>query len=263
MNSGQPLSPTPITRGNILSQARQAYRREGLYYLIRSSPKFLLDGCHTTVPNYFWLWYYKTFKSKETFEFQGNVYHYVFDAYCPTWKNERAAVIPIAWNIIEKYRQQKKRILEVGNMLSFVFKVDHDILDKYEVMEGVINEDVVDFNPSKQYDLIISLMTLQWVGFKETPQDSTKFLYAIENLKRILAEGGEIVVIHGLGENQEIDKLIKNGKVRFNHRFYLKRISDYKFREANWEEVKDLEYDQSIPTANGIIIGIIKNDGST
>jgi hypothetical protein len=87
-------------------------------------------------------------------------------------------------------------------------------------------------------------------------------LYAIENLKRILAEGGEIVVIHGLGENKEADKLLRSCALRFDHRFYLKRILDYKFREANWEEVKDLEYDRSTPTANGIFIGIIKNAGS-
>jgi hypothetical protein len=108
--------------------------------------------------------YYRIFRSKETFEFQGNAYHYLFNAYCPTWKNERAAILPIAWNILQKYRQQKKRILEVGNVLSYVFEVDHDILDKYEITGGVINEDVVDFNPSKRYDLI----TMGWLQRNST-----------------------------------------------------------------------------------------------
>jgi hypothetical protein len=52
-------------------------------------------------------------------------------------------------------------------VLSYYFKVDHDILDKYEIIDGVINEDVVDFNPLKRYDLIISILSLPSVGWYE------------------------------------------------------------------------------------------------
>ena len=50
-------------------------------------------------------------------------------------------------------------------MLSYYFQVSHDILDKYEIVEGIINEDVVDYKSSKKYDLIISVLTLtrSWV----------------------------------------------------------------------------------------------------
>ena len=44
-------------------------------------------------------------------------------------------------------------LLEIGNVLSHYFKWDHDVVDKYEKVEGVINEDVVDFRPSKKYDI--------------------------------------------------------------------------------------------------------------
>jgi SAM-dependent methyltransferase len=238
----------------ILLQARQAYRRKGLYYIIRIGIKMALD-----LPKvYFWLWYYKTFKSSETFEFQGNTYRYLFHPYCTSWKNERAIVIPIIWDIVKRNKEQKKRILEVGNVLSYVFYVNHDVLDKYEIKDGIINEDVVDFNPSNQYDLIVSIFTLHLVGWYETPRNPVKSLRAIENLKRILAAGGQMIVVHPLGQNQEMDDLLKKGVLQFNSQYFFKRISNYKWIQVQWEDIKDVKYDDSIPTANGLVIGIFE-----
>jgi hypothetical protein len=258
MNSEQPLRSTRITRGNIISQIKSAYKYRGLYYIISSAPRYAKSLLFTTIPNCFCLWYYDLFRSSETFEFQGNSYHYLFHAYCPTWKNERAAVIPIAWSMIEKYRRKNKEILEIGNTLSYIFKIDHDVVDKYEIMDGVMNVDVVDFNSSKKYGLIISILTLQGVGLNESPPEPTKVLRAIENLKRHLAHEGEIVVIHGFGENKDMDKLISMGSLRFDKSFFLKRVSNYKWKETTWDDVKDTTYDHSIPTANGVVIGIIE-----
>jgi hypothetical protein len=222
----------------------------------------LVETCLTAFPNYCVLYYYKAFKSSETFEFQGKIYHYLFDAYCPTWKNERAAMTPIVWDMIQRYRKQNKRVLEVGNMLSYVFEVDHDILDKYEIVEGVINEDVVDFNPSKQYDLIVSIFTLQVVGLDESPREPTKGIRAMQNLKRLLSPGGRMVVLHVLGHNYEMDELLKKGSMQFDKQFYLKRTSQYKWKETTWDDVKDSTYDYSIPTGNGVVIGIIEKSFS-
>jgi hypothetical protein len=243
--SKQPLLPIKIRKGNVLSIARSAYKDKGLYYFIRTVPKYLLEVC---------------IKSSETFDFQGNTYHYLFHTYCTTWKNERAAIIPIAWEIVKKYQEQNKKILEIGNVMSYYYHVNHDILDKYEIVDRVINEDVVDFNPSKLYDLIISLFTLQGVGLDESPREPAKILRAIENLKKILASDGQIIVIHVLGAHKEVDELLKNGILKFSSQFYLKRISDYKWKEAKWNDVKDLGYVHSIPTANGVVMGVIKND---
>src|ERR687898_829021 len=184
MNAEHPLKPIRITKGNIISQVKFTYKYKGPYYMIAALPRYAKSLFFTILPNYFCLLYYRLFRSSETFEFQGNTYHYLFHTYCVTWKNERAAVIPISWNIIQKYRQQNKRILEVGNTISYVFEVDYDILDKYEITEGVINEDVVNCNPPKQYDLIVSIFTLQIVGLDESPREPTKGIRGIQNLKR-------------------------------------------------------------------------------
>jgi hypothetical protein len=171
-------------------------------------------------------------------------------------------MIPIVLEIVQKYRQQNKEVLEVGNMLSYVFKADHDILDKYEVAEGVINEDAVDFDPPKQYDLIVSIFTLQVIGLDEAPQEPAKGFRAMQNLKRLLAPSGRMIILHALGHNYEMDELLKNGEMKFDKQFYLKRITDYKWKEAIWDDVKDLTYDYSTPTANGVVIGIIEKSSS-
>ena len=252
-----------IKKVSLISQAIKAYKRKGLRYVIWVSV--------INITRYLFTWYYRRFRSSEHFKFQGNTYHYFFHPYVTTWKNERAAIIPIIWNIVRKSREQEKRILEVGNVLSYYFKVDYDILDKYEIMKGAINEDVVDFNPLKPYDLIISIFTMSSVGWYEdiearrtgtsspsvSPQDSNKVLQAINNLKKHLAPGGQIVVVHDLGYNPAMDNLLKSGQLRFDKHYYLKRISGYRWKEVEGLDLNEVKYDKSIPSANEVLIGVI------
>jgi hypothetical protein len=257
---------TYIKKASLVSQALKAYKRKGLNHVVWASA--------VTISRYLLACYYSKFRSSEEFKFHENTYRYLFHPYVTTWRNERAAVIPIIWDIVRKSREQEKRILEVGNVLSYYFKVDHDILDKYEIMDGVINEDVVDFNPLKGYDVIISIFTLSSIGWYEdiearrtgtdspraSPPDPKKVLHAINNLNRHLAPGGQIVVVHDLGYNPEMDKLLKSGELRFDKHYYLKRISGYKWKEVDGLNLNEVKYDKSIPSANEVLIGIINKN---
>jgi hypothetical protein len=52
------------------------------------------------------------------------------------------------------------------------YAVDHDIVDKYESAPGVINKDIVTFKlEGKKYELMISISTLEDVGWNGTPRD--------------------------------------------------------------------------------------------
>jgi len=251
------------TKVSLVSQAIKAYKRKGLFYVVRLSA--------ITIFWYLLAWYYRKLRSSEEFRFHGNTYRYLFHPYVTTWRNERAAVIPIIWDIVKKSYEQDKRILEVGNVLSYYFKVNHDILDKYEIIDGVINEDVVDFNPLERYDVIISIFTLVVVGWSEdieayrtgansprvSPRDPNKVLRAINNLNRLLAPGGQLVVFHPFGLNPAMDKLLKSGELRFDKHYYLKRISGYRWKEVDGLDLNEVKYDKSIPTANEVLIGLI------
>jgi hypothetical protein len=247
-----------ITKGNILSKAKNLYKREGFWPLARISFSFLKEICLVTIPNNIWYLRHKIFESSETFEFEGKTYHYFFHPYCTTWGNERTVAVPILWNLVKRYEAKGKNILEVGNMLSYYFKVRHDILDKYEITEGVINEDVVDYKSPKKYDLIISVLTLPEVGWYESPRDPTKTICALQNLKTLLSPGGEIAVAMGLGINPEFDKSLGNKTIEFEKQGYLRHLKGYKWQESDLEDVMSIKYDKSVPTANAVMVGIIQ-----
>ena len=191
------------------------------------------------------------------FEFNGRKYHYFYSLYGSTWRTERSVEIPIIWEYVKSSRNAQERILEVGNVLSYRFKVSHDILDKYEKIDAVINQDIVDYNPNYKYDLIVTISTLEHVGYDEDIREPRKIITALDNLKRLLNDGGKLVVTLPLGQNTEMDKLITNKEITFDKIFYMVRE-----KKNMWKQVKEVDpisitYNERIESANAIIIGII------
>ena len=243
----------------LLRRARDISRKKGIYYVCWAGSKRFLTQLKNTSEYY----YYKAFKSSAFFTFQKERYKYFYHKYNPTWRNERAVEIPIIWRTVRKY--EGKNILEVGNVLSNYFPVKHDVIDKYEKAENVITQDAADFHPAKKYDLIVSISTLEHVGWDENPSDHKilnepdTVLRAIENLKGLLALEGTLVITLPLGYNPCLDKLLKSDQTKFGRRFCLKRVSkDNKWIEASWEDIKNAKYNSPFPAANGLLIGIIK-----
>jgi len=207
--------------------------------------------------------YFKAFKSQSVFELDGHKYKYFY--MLPSnkdWLHERCVEIPIVWRLVNKYHG--KEILEVGNVLSNYFHISHDVLDKYEHADGVINEDVVGYKPSKKYDLIVSISTLEHVGFEETPPESKKIVRAIDNLKSLLVLGGELVVTLPVGfynhehRIHELCGLISDGTIKFDKLYCLKRKARVKWVESTWDNVKDLKFNSPFPAANGLLVGYIR-----
>jgi SAM-dependent methyltransferase len=153
-----------------------------------------------------------------------------------------------------------KRILEVGDVLAHYYSANWDILDKYERGKGIINEDIIDFKPSKKYDLIISISTLEHVGFNEEIKDPTKTLKAINNLKKnCLNVGGKCIITMPIGYNPHMDEMLFNRDLKFDEKIFLKRIS----RKNEWKEVGENQaryskYGKPFNAANSIVIGIIQ-----
>jgi SAM-dependent methyltransferase len=239
------------------SKVKKVSKEKGIYYVINSVIKRSLNWLKIS----FWYYYYKIFKSRETFTFEGKTYHYFYHKYNTTWRNERAVEIPIIWKIVKEYYNDQKRILEIGNVLSHYFTVNHTIVDKYEKRQNVINEDVINFQSPKKYDLIISISTLEHIGWDmgET-RNPIKILQAIENCRNCLSPSGKMVVTLPLGYNPILDKLLKNGKIKFSKQYYLKRISqDNKWKETEWNECHNEKYDFTHHSAKVLIIGIYYN----
>jgi hypothetical protein len=165
--------------------------------------------------------------------------------------------LPIAWNRVREV--DPARVLEVGNVLSHYFPARHQVLDKYERAAGVINEDVVDFSPGRSYDLIVSVSTLEHVGWDEDePRDPPKVLRAIDRLRELLTDRGELFVTLPQGWNEELDRFIADGRVPFAERRALKRISaDGCWAEIPPSELEGIAYGSPFPNANGVTVGVI------
>lgn len=201
----------------------------------------------------------KFFSEKKTFDLRTGTYRYFFHPYQETYRNERIVEVPIIRKMLED--QGQLQILEVGNVLSHYFPVRHDIVDKYEKGRGVINQDVVDYRPPKKYGLIVSISTLEHIGWDETPREPKKISRAIQNLKKLLAPGGRIILTIPIGYNPELDALLDSSELKFSEAHYLKRISrSNEWIETDWDSIKSLRFDDPFPNANGLVIGIIRMD---
>ena len=247
-------------KARALSKARRVARNKGIRYVVEEGFRRIQRRLSLS----FWCNYYRFFKSRKTFTFQRNKYKYFYHKYNTTWRNERAVEIPIVWDIVKK---NKGTVLEVGNVLSHYFTFQHDIVDKYEKEEGIINIDIVDIGPSKKYDLIVSISTMEHVGWDENPSDSKKILSenkkiinAIEKLKGLMNPYGKIVVTMPLGYNLDLDKFLRSGDLKFTKQFFLKRVSkDDRWVETEWKDLENVKFNSPFPFANGLIIGVIEN----
>jgi len=253
-----------------ISKIAKAYCEKGPSHLITKGKNYVCNKISTILCKLFCF-------TRGYFKFRGKKYRYFCHGYNTTWLNERTIEIPIIWKIVKQYKD--KEILEVGNVLSHYFPVQHDVVDKYEKAAGVINEDIVNFQSPKKYDLIVSISTLEHLDYDEDPREpiwkqnrdapiyeSTKILRAIQNLKRLLVPGGKMVITLPLGYNPIVDKLVANNKLSLsegkmqNAIYYLKRAHRVnKWKEATMNECQEIKYDFVYHFARAIIIVVYYN----
>lgn len=200
---------------------------------------------------------YKLLKSSNTFQLNKRIYKYFFNRYNFTWRNERAIEIPI---ILGYLGRDKGEVLEIGNVLSHYIPVNHDIVDKYEKDINVINKDAETFKSKKKYKLIISISTIEHIGWDgKEKKDKLKIERVIKNLKSLLARNGTIIFTSPVGYNPFLDNIIKKNKIKYSAVYYCKRISrDNKWIQTTADEVKDTKYNSPFPHANAIYLILIK-----
>ncbi len=122
----------------------------------------------------------------------------------------------------------------------------------------MLNQDVVDFNPPRPYRLIVTISTLEHVGWDETPREEQKVRRAIEHLKSLLEPGGRLVATIPLGYNPGLDRFLDTDRAGFDRLGGLKRLSMTRWAEAGWEELRGARYDHPWPCANGLVIAAFR-----
>lgn len=196
-----------------------------------------------------------------SFRFDGKRYGYMFHPYGTTLVSERIVEVPIALEALRAHAGM--RVLEVGNVLSHYAECSHSVLDKYEKADGCINEDILDYHPAQRFDFVVSVSTVEHIGWNEFEREPEKAVRALEHMKRLLAPGGSMLVTIPLGYNEYLDRYLRSDRCLFRKMSFLMRSSP----RNQWVQVPAgvafaAKYGSPYPFANGLVIGYATNEGA-
>ncbi len=203
-------------------------------------------------------------KKASTFLFNNEEYKYFYHDYNNTWCNERSVEIPIIKRIVD---DADGEVLEVGNVLPHYFPSNHRVVDKYEKGLRVTNEDIVSFDSSSKFGLIVSISTFEHIGWDERPRNPSKIREAISKVRMLLKKGGEAWLTMPYGQNEWLDKSIVSGALELDESYYMKRIGlDNSWMQCTLDDVllksyiSPIEWEPSLdsyPYSNAIVIASI------
>jgi hypothetical protein len=183
-----------------------------------------------------------------TYTLDGTEYGYFHDRYSDTSLSERAVELPVALSM----SRRGGRVLEVGNVLGhYLSTPDHLVVDKYDRRPGVVNEDIVSF-VGGPFDLILSISTVEHIGWDEAPRDLGKAVRAVEHMATLLAPGGEMLITVPVGYNRFLDDAIVDGRVRPNRSAWLVRSGARHWREGSAPEALATVYGWPQAGANAV-----------
>lgn len=193
-------------------------------------------------------------RARERFELLGHELPYTLTRYNSSFRNERREVSVARWFLNQG---AVGRMLEVGNVLGHYGIEGHDVLDRYETIRGVINEDIVEFAPVEPYDTIVSISTLEHVGWDETSRVPERSIAAFDNLEALTNQQGRILVTIPIGYNARLDAAIESRRVSMPVQTMLRRTDgDNHWVETSFEEGLKCRYDTPFNNANAVYVGM-------
>ena len=187
-----------------------------------------------------------------TFRFAGRAFPYCRGRQSWNWLNERAVEVPIGEAAVRE--APGPRILEVGNVLGHYASTTHDVVDRYERGTGLRNVDVFDVDGS--YDLIVSISTIEHIGWDERPVDPDRAAAAVRHLQSCVADGGSTLITVPVGYHPELDRAIVAGALAFDD----VRALGCAYPAAVWSEVdpravlNTARYDRLLYRADAVLV---------
>lgn len=167
---------------------------------------------------------------------------YLDHPYNVTAENERSIEVPIALAWLDAVlpvplsaRDYQPRLLEVGNVLrNYPFApralwtpppqrrrhapLTHPRLERWDVVDltdpgpGVLNVDVHEFDPVHLYDAILSVSTVEHVGW-DVDGDPDAARQAIDLMRSWLRQNGRMLVTFPIGHHPHLDEWAADGFV--------------------------------------------------
>jgi hypothetical protein len=190
---------------------------------------------------------------KRTFPFKGRQLPLFYHRYNITWANERMVELPIARHYLSAAGPD---VLEIGNVTSHYQTITHPVLDKFEKAPGVINEDILAYETSRRFDLILSISTFEHIGFDDDDKDPSgaRIAGAIERTRRFLKPGGRLVVTAAPGYNPAFERNFADGRLRPDALVCLKRRQRFTWEECSIVEAARTPYHRPFPFGNAVVV---------
>lgn len=180
-------------------------------------------------------------KQPSEFAFGTERLPYLYSDFNHAWGTERTVEVPVIWSRVQRTRPSG--VLEVGNVLSHYYPTSHLVVDKYETAPGVINQDITEYVPERPMDLIVSISTVEHIGWDDVPRDRRKLAETLERFRSWLAPSGEAWVTVPIGYNRWLDEKIASGTLGDCRRFFLRRVSfDNRWEECSYGNLSRVRY---------------------
>ena len=193
---------------------------------------------------------------ERTVVFRGEPIPLVYARHNVTWANERCVELALARRFLAGIPAE--RILEVGNVTPHYFAGGHTVVDKYE--PGALQVDIVDFEPDRRFDLILSISTFEHIAFDEAggPEEpdavADKIRAALDRCLGSLAPGGTFVITVPVGYNPALDAMVAADGLGSDRATWFKRFPGRHWREVGREEGLRCRYGSPYAFANAIML---------
>ena len=192
------------------------------------------------------------------FKFAGKTYEYRRDdLQCQL--GERCVEVPIVLDMLSKYKG--RNILEVGNVLrKYDSSLEHIVIDKHEKGD-CLNIDVIDYQPPELPDVILSVSTIEHIGYDMGEElNPDKLIQFFEWANKVLPVGGEFIFTIPIGYNTYLDSILKAkdtiGKLYFSRKQALRRVT----QDNQWEQTVldwSAKYGSPFEYGNMVFIGVM------
>ena len=170
---------------------------------------------------------------------------------------ERGMEVPIVLDWMVPFKGTN--ILEVGNVLrKYDQSFDQVVIDAHEKGD-CINIDVLEYEPKEKPDLIVSVSTIEHIGYDMGEvMNPDKTIQFFEWVNKTLPKGGEFIFTVPVGYNQFLDFILRTkekfGDLVYQRKLFMRRTT----ADNQWEESEpdwNARYGEPFEYGNLVMLG--------
>jgi len=160
-------------------------------------------------------------------------------------RTARSVEIALGKLAFERFKGQY--ILEVGNTLHQYIGGYHLCVDQFDPEQRVIQKDILGFEAFGAFDLVISISTIEHIGYDTTyhgneKKEGWRAVQATRHCYNLMRDGGSLLATWDIGANPFLDLAIEQKVIPFGSYYYLAQDPEtLQWSEISQEQLKERE----------------------